>query len=241
LEAAFASKVRERGAEATRRESVNMGTESTRCRDPEGTRRAVLDAAERLFAERGFAGTSVRDLAAASGVSHPLIQHHFGTKEELYAAVLRRCAEEYAARFPDVVGVTDRPVDLRTEMTRIFTCLRQNGPLLRMIGWARLEGRQELVTGGEELRQALILRVEASQRLGLVRDDIDANILVTMMEALLFYWVENRERVDKCPSDESDDAYLEMAVALLERGFAPGPPRGRKARSPVKSSRSISD
>src|SRR3954470_16733839 len=117
-----------------------MKGEPTRVRDPAGTKRAVLDAAERLFAERGFAGTSLRDIATASGVSHPLIQHHFVTKEGLYVAVLSRCSEEYVERFPDLIGVTDQPVDLRTEMTRLFVFLRENGPILRIIGWARLEG-----------------------------------------------------------------------------------------------------
>ncbi len=85
-----------------------MSIEPVRSRDPEGTKRLVLDSAERLFSERGFAGTSIRDVALASGVSHPLIQHHFSTKEGLYRAVIRRCGEEYSARFPEAAR-GDRP------------------------------------------------------------------------------------------------------------------------------------
>src|SRR3954452_6730291 len=148
-----------------------MNAEPARVRDPDGTKRSVLDAAERLFAERGFAGTSLRDIATASGVSHPLIQHHFGTKEGLYAAVLRQCGEDYAARFPDLVGVSDQPLDLRAEMERLFGFLREKGALLRMVGWARLEGKHELLSGGGEPRRAMVRRIEAGQRLGLVRED----------------------------------------------------------------------
>ena len=215
-----------------------MQAESIRCRDPEGTKRAVLDAAERLFAERGFAGTSLRDIATASGVSHPLIQHHFVSKEGLYGAVLSRCSEEYVERFPDLIGVTDQPVDLRTEMTRLFSFLRDNGPILRIIGWARLEGKQELIAGCEELRQAMVRRIEAGQALGLVRRDIDGETLAIMMEGLLFYWVENRAFIARhSRAALDDDVYLEKAIALLERGFGcgnPVKPRGtvRKARSP---------
>jgi AcrR family transcriptional regulator len=50
---------------------------------PIGTREAILDAAERLFAERGFAGTSVRDIVRDSDSSPPSLYHFFGSKENL--------------------------------------------------------------------------------------------------------------------------------------------------------------
>ncbi len=53
-----------------------------RVRDSEATQAAVLRAAEVLFAENGFAATSIRDISQASGVSHPLILHHFGSKSD---------------------------------------------------------------------------------------------------------------------------------------------------------------
>jgi AcrR family transcriptional regulator len=49
---------------------------------------AVLTAAADLFAERGPAATSIRDIAARSKVNHGLVFRHFGTKEQLVGAVL---------------------------------------------------------------------------------------------------------------------------------------------------------
>ena len=57
------------------------------------TRERLLDAAERLFAERGFEGASMRALARAAGASLSSTSYHFGTKEALLEAVLRRRAE----------------------------------------------------------------------------------------------------------------------------------------------------
>jgi AcrR family transcriptional regulator len=55
---------------------------------------AVLTAAAELFAERGPGATSIRDIAARSGVNHGLVYRHFGTKQELLAAVLDHLSDE---------------------------------------------------------------------------------------------------------------------------------------------------
>ena len=49
---------------------------------------AILEAATELFAERGPAATSIRDIAARSKVNHGLVFRHFGTKDQLVGAVL---------------------------------------------------------------------------------------------------------------------------------------------------------
>lgn len=53
---------------------------------------AILDSASRLFAERGPAAASIRDVAAEARVNHGLVFRHFGTKERLVAAVLDHLA-----------------------------------------------------------------------------------------------------------------------------------------------------
>jgi TetR/AcrR family transcriptional regulator, repressor for neighboring sulfatase len=58
---------------------------------------AVLAGAAELFAERGPAATSIRDIAARSGVNHGLIFRHLGTKEQLVGAVLDQLAAQTSA------------------------------------------------------------------------------------------------------------------------------------------------
>jgi len=52
--------------------------------------RRILRVAGRLFARRGYRNVTVRDIAAAAHVTHPLIYHYFGSKRGLFAAVLGR-------------------------------------------------------------------------------------------------------------------------------------------------------
>lgn len=62
-----------------------------------GTKERILDAAERLFAERGFEGASTRDIVARSGDTIGSVNYHFGSKSELLGAVIRRRWDEIAA------------------------------------------------------------------------------------------------------------------------------------------------
>ena len=73
---------------STHRRAAEAGTPAAGSAGPEA-RRLLLEAAERLFAERGLEGVSVREIAAEAGVSHGGLNYHFGTKEQLYVAVLK--------------------------------------------------------------------------------------------------------------------------------------------------------
>jgi AcrR family transcriptional regulator len=59
-------------------------------RNSERTKDRILNAAERLFSERGIDGVSMREIASAAGVQLAMISYHFRTKEGLYRAVFQR-------------------------------------------------------------------------------------------------------------------------------------------------------
>ncbi len=70
---------------------ANDSKRSTRSRMTGTQRRAQLvDVARRLFAEKGFDGTSIEEIAARAEVSKPVVYEHFGGKEGIYAVVVDR-------------------------------------------------------------------------------------------------------------------------------------------------------
>jgi TetR/AcrR family transcriptional regulator len=199
-----------------------MKDEGDRARDPEGTRVAVLDAAERLFAEEGFAATSMRDISTASGISHPLIHHHFGSKESLYSAVKRRLVEGYARRFPRAALAVNRPVSVRAEMRRIMIFLGNSPMLLRLCLRTRLDREKQVWPGEPDMLDTLRRRIKVSQDRGLMRADLDPTHLSLMMLGLVAFWVENRDHFAERFGDAvNEDAYLRQAIALFERGVSP--------------------
>ncbi len=79
----------------------------------ERTKERILRAAERLFAEHGFDGVSLRQIAAAADVQLALLSYYFATKEGLYRAVFRRriepIAEERRRQLQTVMARKDPP------------------------------------------------------------------------------------------------------------------------------------
>lgn len=73
-------------------DDLEIGTGRKPSRAGSSTRLKILDSAERLFADRGYDGTSLRDIADESESHLALSTYHFGTKEQLFDEVIRRRA-----------------------------------------------------------------------------------------------------------------------------------------------------
>lgn len=137
----------------------NSIAETSRSR-AQGTRTAVLDAAERLFAERGFEATSLNDVGAAAGVSRGTPGYFFGSKAELYRAVLERCFAEVRAvvrsgRERALASGEAAETVLAGVVSEYFDFITANPNFVRLIEW-------EALTGGHNL-EAVPPHIEAAR------------------------------------------------------------------------------
>ena len=101
-------------------------------REGSGTRERILDAAQELFGERGLEGTSLRAVTAAAGVNLAAVNYHFGSKEELFRAVIRRVMGPVTGehrRLVEEMGSREVSVE---ELLRAFV-----GPFVGMISGQR--------------------------------------------------------------------------------------------------------
>lgn len=113
------------------------------------TRDAVLDAAERLFAERGYESTSLTDVGAAAGVSRGTPGYFFRSKELLYRAVLERCLERVRAAVrngQDRALASDEPpeVVLAGAVGEYFDFISANPHFVRLLEWEALSGGTQI-------------------------------------------------------------------------------------------------
>jgi AcrR family transcriptional regulator len=78
---------------------------------PQGTRDQIIDAAEHLFGSRGYAGVSISQICAASGLPVGSVYHHFGSKAGVMRAVLERGTIAFFADLPTADSVTGSPAE----------------------------------------------------------------------------------------------------------------------------------
>jgi TetR/AcrR family transcriptional regulator len=128
----------------------------SKVRDAARSRAKILDAGERLFAERGFDGAGLNDVAVAADLSRGTPSYFFGSKERLYEAVLERVfgerEEATRAAFHPLVAWSEGGVgSLEKALARAATGYMDF--LLSRPSFPALLQREELA-GGERLRQA---------------------------------------------------------------------------------------
>jgi AcrR family transcriptional regulator len=94
---------------------------STRSRLSRGDRmEQTLLAAHTLFAERGYAAVTMDEVAAAVGVTKPLLYNYFGNKERLYAACMERAGDALSKTILETVGDASSPSEALNEGLRAF-------------------------------------------------------------------------------------------------------------------------
>ena len=76
--------------------------------EPEQRREEILDAANELFAERGYDEVSVEEIASSAGVTRGLVHHYFGGRKQVYIALLERLVAVREEQLPPPVGRSAR-------------------------------------------------------------------------------------------------------------------------------------
>lgn len=113
--------------------------------DQPSTREQILIEAILCFAEAGYDGTSLNDIAAAVGIRRQSLLHHFGSKEQLYGEVFERMLGDWIIRLADVIGADARGFDkVELVLQAGFDFFADNPSYVRLV-------RREAIDGGAHL------------------------------------------------------------------------------------------
>ena len=186
-------------------------------------RAEIIRHASEAFSQRGYQASSLREIAAAVGMTQPGLTHHFSTKEELLIAVLedkdRTYIKELAEESPDEVrprlhGIVQRN-SARYELMRLLTVLTGEAanPSHPAHGYFKQRYKR-----ARRLFAELATEAQANREFAADLDpDLTATMLVAVMEGLQLQWQMDK-RVDMV---QAFDAFLDRLA----------PPRRRTATS----------
>jgi len=185
-------------------------------------RTLILDAAIRVFAEHGYHGSRVGDIAEDAGVAHGLLYHYFASKEDVLRTIFVENWGELIGRFRAVEG-SDEPAPEKLEgIAKILLRTWRNDPALVTVMVREVARSQHLQAQVDDVREAfaIVQRViEEGQAEGTFRTDVDARLASWIfyggLEEVLTGWV-----LGQLPDSEDDVARAERtAIELALHGL----------------------
>jgi AcrR family transcriptional regulator len=179
--------------------AVTAAPPTERRRDAERTRAEILEVATREFAERGYNGARVDEIAARTRTTKRMIYYYFGGKKQLYVAVLEQAyARIRTAEQAVNVDHLDPVAAIRRLAEITFDHHEAHPDFIRLVSIenvhhaehiAELASLVDLNSTAIELIGRILARGRAQ---GLFRDDIDAVDVHMMISAFCFFRVANR-------------------------------------------------
>ena len=190
---------------------------------PADKRKLILDAAIRVFAEHGYHGARVGDIAEDAGVAHGLLYHYFASKDDVLRTIFVENWGALIARFR-AVEASDEPAPDKLEgIAKILLRTWRNDPALVTVMVREVARSQQLQDRVDEVREAfsIVERViEEGQGSGDFRRDVDPRLASWIfyggLEEVLTGWV-----LGQLPDSEEDVGRAErVAVEMVSRGLA---------------------
>ncbi|NOT62440.1 MAG: TetR/AcrR family transcriptional regulator [Acidobacteria bacterium] len=113
----------------------------------EDRRQQILDVAVRLFSQKGFRGTTTKEIALAAGVNEAIIFRHFATKSELYAAIIdskgeQGCMHEMQAQIAQAIAAKDDKKVFETFALSVLDFHQHDETPMRIWFYSVLEGNE---------------------------------------------------------------------------------------------------
>ena len=191
-------------------------------RDAEGTKSKILKTAEKIFADKGFSGTSLAMISKASGISDGLILYHFTSKEKLYKQVV----EGISAYYLEVVKrplEKDLPKDeaMKESLTAVFDFWKKDKTCQRISLWAFLENRWDTSVSEARLTADLTAYLISLQESGRFPRDIHPVVLLSMIIGTIQFWFRYKSRFIKIlqlkgNEEEFDEMFLRQFSRMLK-------------------------
>ena len=211
-----------------------------------GSREAIVNAAQRLFLERGFGAVSMDDLAPAAGVARRTLYNQFASKEEIFREMLLRVSGQLETAFPPGVETQGDVEDVLRLVARMILELHKNPEYLGFLRMVVADSRQfpwiaeEFAAVMEPQTERLVRYLAHLTAMGILdcrNPMLAAHQFMGMLNQLsLWPWMTGRERVP-VPEEDIIEETIRMFLQHYRRPRSKG--HGRDSAGTTRRARSV--
>ncbi len=174
---------------------------------------AILEVVEKLFAEKGFDGTSVRDIAKAANINVAMISYYFGSKEKLLEGIVLYRSAGLNVQMESIRNSEICPFEKLDDLVEFYIALVHGNKSIYQIINVEFSNQKrkidfELINEAKEGNYIELNRViREGQEQGLFKEDINTYLLAPTILGTYFHFYNSRSFYQKLIGIESEDQW----------------------------------
>lgn len=179
----------------------------------------ILEHASALFAEKGIAGTTVRDIAGRAGILSGSLYHYFPSKDAMADHIITRYLDELLARYREILAagneartavshLASASIQVSQAHTHASTIYQRETAYLR-----QLPSREEIRAAARTIRETWEQVLDDGRTAGDFRDDLPVPLLYVLIRDAV--WLTPRA-IAPTPDDEGDDIAEAIVSVFLD-------------------------
>ncbi|MGV8994038.1 MAG: TetR/AcrR family transcriptional regulator [Flavobacterium sp.] len=183
----------------------------------------ILQVAEKLFAEKGFDGTTVRDISKAASINIAMVSYYFGSKDKMLEALIQFRTEDLSIKIENLIKKSLSPLEKMNRLIEFYISrINQNKDIYKIMHF-ELSSKKRMLNFESftqvKKRNVASLRtiIKEGQDLGIFNLDVNIDLIAPTILGTFFHFQMNRpyyESIFNLQNDQAFENYVNTELTL---------------------------
>lgn len=183
----------------------------------------ILQVAEKLFAEKGFDGTTVRDISKAANINIAMVSYYFGSKDKMLEALIQFRTEDLSIKIENLIKESLSPLEKMNRLIEFYISrINQNKDIYKIMHF-ELSSKKRMLNFESftqvKKRNVASLRtiIKEGQDLGIFNLDVNIDLIAPTILGTFFHFQMNRpyyESIFNLQNDQAFENYVNTELTL---------------------------
>ena len=183
----------------------------------------ILQVAEKLFAEKGFDGTTVRDISKAAKINIAMVSYYFGSKDKMLEALIQFRTEDLSIKIENLIKESLSPLEKMNRLIEFYISrINQNKDIYKIMHFEfsskkRMLNFESFTQVKKRNVASLRTIIKEGQDLGIFNLDVNIDLIAPTILGTFFHFQMNRpyyESIFNLQNDEAFENYVNTELTL---------------------------